>query len=170
MQTNKHQQGAVLIVALVFLLLTAMISGTVMQTSILEVKMAGNEQLHEEAVQRVQAITNAISADANNLVVVGDVGHKICAAGATGCNSTSISLISAVTAVPDGVALSYYAERLAPLFAPMPFRMSEGNAGSANSYSAALFEINAQYDGSSVGLGRSQVAQGIAVRVANSGQ
>jgi hypothetical protein len=48
--------------------------------------------------------------------------------------------------------------------------MSESNAGSASAYSAVLFEINADYDGRSAGLGSSRVAQGIALRVANSGQ
>jgi hypothetical protein len=170
MRSVEHQSGAVLIVALVFLLLTAMISGTVMQTSVLEVKMAGNEQLNEEAFQQVQAITNAISADPNNLVVIGDVGYKICAVGVTGCDAARISLTPTINTAPNGVDLSYSATRKAPLFAPMPFRMSENVAGSASAYSAALFEINAKYDGSGAGLGRSHIAQGIAVRVANSGQ
>lgn len=170
MRTTKREQGAVLIVALVFLLLTAMISATVMQTSLLEVRMAGNEQLREEAFQRVHAVANAITANPHNLVVTGGVGYKICAAGVSGCDSNNISLAGEVTTVPDGVALDYHAERLAPLFAPMPFRMSEGNAGSANIYSSALFEIDAHYDGRSAGLSQSRIAQGIAIRVANSGQ
>lgn len=170
MRPNKHQQGAVLIVALIFLLLTAMISATVMQTSILEVKMAGNEQLQEEAFQRVQAVANAIAADPDNLVVSGDVGYKICPTGASGCNNNSLALSSLVTSVPTGVTLDYHIERLGPLFAPMPFRMSESNAGSANAYSAVLFEVSADYDGRSAGLGSSRIAQGLAMRVANSSQ
>ncbi|MGQ9427297.1 pilus assembly PilX family protein [Gilvimarinus sp. F26214L] len=170
MRTIKREQGAVLIVALVFLLLTAMISATVMQTSVLEVRMAGNEQLREEAFQRVHAVANAITADANNLVVTGDIGYRICATGVGACDSASIALDSAITDVPNGVTLNYHAERLAPLFAPLPFRMSEANAGSASVYSAALFEIDARYEGSAAGLGRSHIAQGIAVRVANNGQ
>lgn len=170
MLTPKHERGAVLIVALIFMLLTAMISGTVMQTSILEVRMAGNEQLHEEAYQQVQAITNAVAADPDSIVVTGDVGYKICPAGTNGCDLNSLTLLDALATTPIGVTLAYHVERLAPLFAPMPFRMSEDNAGSASAYSAALFEIDAQYDGSSAGLGRSHIAQGVAVRVANSGQ
>lgn len=170
MQTHKNQQGAVLVVALVFLLLTATISGTVMQSSVLETKMAGNAQLNEEAFQQVQAIANAIAADSSNLIVSGDVGYKICPSGTSGCDRNSLALISDVTTVPDGVDLSYHVERLGPLFAPMPFRMDEDIAGSASAYSAALFEIKGKYDGSSAGLGKSQIGQGIAVRVANSSQ
>jgi len=166
----QNQQGAVLIVALVFLLLTAMISATVMQTSILEMKMAGNEQMREESFQRVQAIANAIAADTTNLVIAGDVGYKICATGASGCNSTTINLAADVVDVPTGVTLDYYAERQAPLFAPMPFRLGENAAGSATAYQAAIFEIDATYDGTSANLGRARIAQGIAMRVAASSQ
>lgn len=168
--STKRQGGAVLVVALVFLLLTAMISATVMQTSILEVRMAGNEQLREEAFQQVQAIVNAVAADTNNIVVAGEVGYKVCAVGVSGCDIQKISLDSEITTVPSGVDLEYFLERRAPLFASMPFRLSEDAAGSASAYSAALFEVVAEYDGSNAGLGRATVGQGIAVRVANSGQ
>ena len=167
MRQSKKQQGAVLIVALMFLLLTAMISATVMQTSIMETHMANNEQLREEAFQQVQAVANAISADSNNLVIAGDVGYTICSASlSSGCDAYQISLTSAVTTVPTGASLDYTVERLGPLFAPLPFRASEENAGSANAYKAALFEVNADYDGVAAGLGQAKIAQGIAMRVA----
>ena len=171
MNTQHNQQGAVLVVALIFLLLTAMISSTVMQTSVIEVKMAGNEQLREEAFQTGQAVTNAISADTNNLVVAGDVGYKICSSGlSSGCDSYVINLASAITTVPSGVTLDYYAERLGPLFAPLPFRLGENSAGSATAYVGAKFEVNASYDGTGARLGTSDIAQGIVLRVAASSQ
>ena len=166
MKSQFHQQGAVLIVALIFLALTAMISTTVMQTSVLEIKMANNEQLREEAFQQVQAVANAITANPNNLVVAGDIGYTICAIGATGCGSATINLTSNVTSVPTGASLTYNVIRLGPLFAPLPFRVSEANAGSASVYKAALFEVNAAYDGVTAGLGQAQIAQGIAMRIA----
>ena len=162
----RRQQGAILIVALVFLLLTAIITTTIMQTSILETRMANNEQFREEAFQQVQAVTNAIAADSNNLVVTGSVGYKVCAVGVSGCDAATISLPSTVTTVPSGATLNYTAVRLAPLFAPLPFRISEANAGSAAAYKGALFEVNASFDGIAAGLGQAQIAQGIAMRVA----
>jgi uncharacterized BrkB/YihY/UPF0761 family membrane protein len=81
MSTINKQDGAVIIIALLFLLLTAMISTTAMHTSIMEVRMANNGQLKEEAFQQVQAVANAITANPNNLVVVGDIGYTICATG-----------------------------------------------------------------------------------------
>ena len=166
MNSLNNQQGAVLVVALVFLLLTALISTTVMQTSVLEVRMANNDQLREEAFQQVQAVANAITADSNNLVVSGDVGFTICAVGVTGCGAATITLASAITAVPVGATLTYQVERQGPLFAPIPFRVSESNAGSASAYKAALFEVDAQYNGVAAGLGQARIAQGIALRVA----
>jgi len=166
------QQGAILIVALLFLLLTAAISATVMNTSVIESRMANNEQFQEEAFQKVQAIANALVADDSNLVVTGNVGHKICATGVSGdgCNTSIITLPSSVTNVPSGVTLDYYAERQGPLFAPLPFRLGEDQAGSAAVYNAALFEVVASYDGTAQRLGKAEIAQGVAVRVAVSDQ
>lgn len=168
MNTVNKQKGAVLVVALLFLLLTAMISTTAMQTSILEVRMSNNEQLKEEAFQQVQAVANAITANPTNLVVTGDVGYTICAVGVSGgsCDVSAINLPATITTVPAGAALNYSVERLGPLFAPLPFRVSENNAGSANAYKAALFEVDANYDGIAAGLGQATIAQGIAMRVA----
>lgn len=170
MRTHNKQKGTVMVVGLIFLLLTATISTTVMKTSILEVKMAGNEQLREEAFQQTQAITNAISANSNNLVVAGDIGYKICATGASGCDAAVISLNSVVTTVPAGASVDYHATRLGPLFAPLPFRLSEGAAGSATAYVGAKFEVYASYDGAGAGLGNSDIAQGIIMRVAAAAQ
>jgi hypothetical protein len=84
----------------------------------------------------------------------------------SGCDASTINLSSSVTSVPSGANLSFTVERLGPLFAPLPFRVSEANAGSANAYKAALFEVNATYDGVAAGLGQARIAQGIAMRVA----
>lgn len=170
MYTGKQQQGAVIVVAMVFLLMTSFIATTVMKTSVLEVRMAGNAQLREESFQQVQAVANAISANTNNLVIAGDVGYMICETGGNGCDAHVIALNAAVTNVPVGVDLDFYAERLAPLFAPMPFRAGEDNADSATAYAAAKFEVNALFDGVAAGLGKSHIAQGIAMRVAVNGQ
>jgi Tfp pilus assembly protein PilX len=60
------QQGTVLFVALVFLVLTSMIAVTTMDAGILSRKMASNNQFKEEAMQLVEGIVNEVS----SLVVV----------------------------------------------------------------------------------------------------
>lgn len=169
LKTQSSQQGTVIVIALIFLLLTGLISVTSMKTSIFETKMASNEQLKEEAFQTTQGVINAITSDIDNFVIAGDVGYKICKAGAAGCDSTAIALASS-TATLTANHVEYSITRKAPLFAPIPFRASEENASSAKSYSAALFEVNAEYDGSQDRLGQAAIAQGVAIKVANAGQ
>ena len=64
-QVNRYSKtknrGAVLFLAMIFLLLLAIISGTVIRTSILEFQMAGNDQFREEAFQRAEAIAANLS-------------------------------------------------------------------------------------------------------------
>lgn len=163
------QQGAVLVIALIFLLLTGLISVSSMKTSIFETKMASNEQLKEEAFQTTQGVINAMTSDINNFVIAGDVGYKICKAGVSGCDSTTITLNASTTTLTAN-NVEYHITRKAPLFAPIPFRASEENASSAKAYSAALFEVNAEYDGSQDRLGQAAIAQGVAIKVANAGQ
>jgi len=53
---RRRNRGAVLLLAMVFMLMLAVIAGSVMQTGVLEFHMAGNDQFQEEAFQRAQAI------------------------------------------------------------------------------------------------------------------
>ena len=64
----------------------------------------------------------------------------------------------------------FHVVRKSPLFAPIPFRQSEDEVSSAAAYKAALFEINAEYDGRSNNLGQSSIAQGVAIKVSIAGQ
>lgn len=172
-QFRQHQQGAVLVVAIIFLMLTALISTTVLKTSILEIKMVGNAQFKEEAFQKSEGVIHAITSNYTaNLPISGGIGYKVCATGSTdnSCNAKTISLTSSVTDVASGVNLAYTAERIGPLLAPLPFRESADRASGAGSFNVARFEIDVEYDGRSAKLGHHRVTQGIAVKLAASSQ
>jgi hypothetical protein len=149
-----------------------------MHTSIFEAKMATNEQLKEEAFQITQGVVNALTTDIDYFVVAGDVGYRICAISKSGCNANTIDIDwwdtftdDRLTSAEKGaIALNYDITRKAPLFAPIPFRSHEDAVSSAKAYSAALFEINAEFDGTALRLGHSAIAQGVAIKVANAGQ
>lgn len=160
--TIAPQRGAILIVAMLFLLLLALVAATVMQNSMFEVQMAGNDQFREEAFQRVEAITTAIAVDIDNFPVVGDVGYTICKAGVSaGCDISTIALTSAITAAPTGVQINYSVTRLAPLYTERPWvRRSEGDVCGA-SCKYAYFETIATYDGGDLRLGNAAVARGV---------
>ncbi len=160
--TRATHRGAILLVAMLFLLLLALVAGTVMQNSMFEVQMAGNDQFREEAFQRVEAMTTAIAVDFDNFPVVGDVGYTICKIGVSaGCDVSTIALTSAITDVPTGVQLNYSVKRLAPLYTERAWvRRSESDVCGA-SCKYAHFEAIATYDGGDLRLGNAAVARGV---------
>jgi len=169
----SHSRGAILLVSMVFLLLMALVAGTVMQTSMLEFKMAGNDQFREEAFQKAQAVSSSISEDVDNFPVVGDVGYTNCVTGDADpdCDIFSLTIDSAIASVPTGVALTAQVTREGPLILEsFPVRLSESQTSSSPSYDAAIFEVVVEYSGSDVGLGNAEVAQGLAVRIVSSVQ
>lgn len=178
MTSRNKQAGAVLIVALLFLLLTAAISTTVMQTSVLEVRMAGNEQFNAEAFQKAQAIANAVAVDADNLVVTGDIGYRLCGTSAVDgdgnpladCDVSSIALNSSVVNAPTGVNINYYAERIGPLIGSQNTRPGEEEAWGEGSFSVAYFKVVGSYDGVASKLGTAEIEQGVAVRIPEGSQ
>ncbi|MEH6518577.1 MAG: hypothetical protein V7742_18010 [Halioglobus sp.] len=160
-----RQSGAILLIAMIFLLLLAIIAGTVSQTSILEFLMAGNAQFREEAFQQSQALVDEITADINNFPVIGDVGYKVCKIGDSGCNAYTLDPESATSNAEFSVV------RRGPLILEsLPFRQGESSASSSPNFDAAIFEVNVAVDGSAQRLGSAQIVQGVAVRIASSGQ
>jgi len=171
--TGHKQTGAVLILAMLFMLLLAMVAGTVMQTGVQEFQMAGNNQFREEAFQRAQAIAEELSENLDNFPVTGGVGYTICTATDTDtdCNGTNVLTVPGSATAPAGVVLNYQVERQAPLFVEsLPFRQSESEVSSSPAFDAAIFEVAVNINGAPVRLGNAGVVQGVAIRVASSAQ
>lgn len=178
-QVKTTQRGAVLLLAMIFLLLLAIISGTVIQTSILEFQMAGNDQFREEAFQKAQAVASSLAEDPNNFPVSGGVGYRVCQTGYDDsddaaedkCNLKNITLKTSVAAVPAGVSLTYDVRREGPLFLEnLPFRQSQDDVSSSKAFDAAIFEVNVNVDGSAARLGNAGISQGVARLVTSSTQ
>ena len=163
---RENQQGAALIVALLFLLLITLVATTGAENSTLQLQMAGNEQSRVEALQQNMAVLDAIIDDPDNTPVVGGVGFKICDVAATdaSCDLTEIDLDTTVTTVPTGVDIDYFVTRVGPLEVDAP-SMSEELASSASAYKFARQEITTAIDGTDARLGNSTVVQGMQVRI-----
>ena len=160
-------RGAVLLLALVFMLMLSMIAATVMQSAIMQLHMAGNDQFLEEALYRAQGIATELSLEPDNFALVGAVGDTNCPQGQslTGCNTQQLQVPGSALALA-GFALDYRVIRQDPLlWKGFPIRESEDLVSSSNSFDAALFEIDVQVNGSELGLGSAHIVQGIAVRV-----
>ena len=170
--TRFKNKGVVLLLAMVFLLLLAILSATAMQTGILEFRMVGNEQFQEEAFQAAQAIVSAISSNGDNFPEASEVGATICKVGdsSPACHETVyITLDSGLETVPPGVEVAYRVERVGPLYLPeLPVRLAQTSVSSSLAYNAAVFETQVRIDGTGVNLGVAELAQGVALLVANS--
>lgn len=157
---HQRQQGMVLIVSLLLLLVMAMLAMTVSQTNVLQLQMSGNDQAKTESLQHGLAITDAIIADKGNTAVVGDVGFRLCDADlSTGCDDYVIAVEPAVLD-PNNATINYYVERVGPELTSAPF-LDEESASSASAFSVARQEIVVSYDRSSSGLGKVEVVQGL---------
>jgi len=172
---SSKQRGAILILSLIFMLLTAMIVGTLLTTSSMEMKMATNEQFRLEAAQRSEAIIDALYDavdDGEEDGFLKERGERLCLlsdadancvctvnAAATGCDDGGVlpNLDLALTTVTSNELLDYYIEYMSnnvPAYAVL----SEDTIGSG---SFGLYEIHVEYDASESGQGKSQVVQGI---------
>jgi hypothetical protein len=162
--------GAVLLLAMVFMLMLAVIAGAVMQAGVMEFHMAGNDQFQEEAFQRAQAVASELSREPDNFSLAGGVGHTLCspADNDPGCDGNSLGVpVSAV--VPESVELTYRVIRQGPrLLQSFPIREAQGVASGSGISDAAIFEVSVHLDGSGRRLGSARVVQGIAVRLAAS--
>ncbi len=163
---SYKQDGAVMIISLVFLLLISLVATTAAETNTLQLQMAGNNQLRADAQQRVMAILDAILDNSDNTPVIGTVGYKICDEGSTdvSCNQTLISLDSAVTSVPSGASNDYFVTRVGPLETGAPV-MDESMVSSASAFNVARYEITASFSGDAVRLGNSTIVQGITIKI-----
>ncbi len=163
--TASH--GAVLLLALVYLLMLAIIVTLVLQAAVLQLRMAGNDQFLEEAFHQVQAIVTELSLNPDNFTLEGGIGYTNCPAGMRGfqCDGRELQVPASAVTTP-GVELDYRITRQEPLlWKGFSLRESQDSASSSNHFDAAIYEIEARIDGSEKHLGSAHIVQGIAVRV-----
>lgn len=155
------QNGAALIIALVFLVAITLLGLTSIRSSTMELRMAVNEETRITALEQAQAMIDLVGSDDDNLPVTGVSGGT-----SVGCYKTdgytppssitcSTSTLTLDTTEFDG---SVYAEvvRLEPVVAPMP----RGLGMSGDKFESALFGIVGGYDRSDEGLGAAEIEQG----------
>jgi hypothetical protein len=163
----QPNRGAVLLLALIFILMLAVIAVTVLQTAVLQLRMAGNDQFLEENLHMAQAIATELSLNPENFSLDGEVGHTNCPAGGQGLNCDRRELQEPRLAQASaGLEIDYRVTRQDPLlWKSFPIREPQGKVSSSTSFGAAIFEINVRIDGGKNPLGNAHIVQGIAVRV-----
>ena len=167
-----RSKGAVLLLAMVFMLLLAVLAGTSIQASIVQLRMAGNELFHEEAFQGAMAVVDSIGSELDNFSVEGVVGRTLCrsADSAKYCDSKQVAKIDPrVEDFAEGMELVFGVERMAPLLLhSLPIRQAQQSVSSSLAYDAAIFEIHAKVDGRGRGLGAAEAVRGVTLLVPSS--
>lgn len=159
---RKKQGGAILVVALMFLVAITLYTISSMRSSNISLFMAQNEESKVAAAQAAQALADAIVASPASTPVVGDTGYTACTAGETGCNRNDLPVTDPVLA--GEVANNYLqarVERTGATFRPPPRAVST----SLDKFSSASFRVTTTFDRVDDGLGREQISEGVLVLV-----
>jgi Tfp pilus assembly protein PilX len=159
---QQKQGGAILVVALMFLVAITLFTISSMRSSNIGLFMAQNEESRIAAEQAAQALADAIVASPASTPVVGSPGYTACTAGETGCNRNDLPVTDPVLA--SAIASDYIqarVERTGTLFRPPP-RVVET---SIDKFTSASFRVVTTYDRIDEGLGHEQVTEGILVLV-----
>jgi Flp pilus assembly protein TadG len=156
-KTRSKQRGAVMMVTLVFLVVLGIMALTSMQSSKLELRMAGNEAVRATAHQISQALIDAIIATPAMTPVIGNIGFTLCTPGQPGCNLPSL-FMPGVLAVDVANGDLMATAQLVEIGPPPP-----GTGYSADDFVGNYFTVQSTYDRSDEGLGRAAITQGIII-------
>ena len=162
---KKSQGGAILVVALMFLVAITLYTISSMRSSNISLFMAQNEESKVAAAQAAQALADAIVASPASTPVVGGTGYSACTAGEkTDCIRNDLPVTDPVLA--SEVANNYLqarVERTGAAFRPPPRAVST----SLDKFSSASFRVTTTFDRVEDGLGREQISEGVLVLVPN---
>ena len=162
MTARNRQQGAILVVALMFLIAITLLTLSSMRATNIGLYMAQNEESRIAAEQAAQALADAIVANPSATPVYGMQGFTACTAGQTGCDRYDLPVGDPVLeAAIASDHISARVERVGPIFRPPP-RVVES---SIDKFTSAGFRVTTTYDRMDEGLGRQQVSQGVLVLV-----
>jgi len=160
--SRRRQSGAILIVALVFLVAITLLTTSAMRSSNIGLFLAQNEESRVAADQAAQALADAIVANPASTPVVGTSGFTFCTAGVNNCDRTDLPVENPVlaTAIANN-HMSAKVERTGTVFRPPP-RVTES---SIDKFTSASFTVTTTFDRVEDGLGYQQVTEGVLVLV-----
>ncbi|MDX1509233.1 MAG: PilX N-terminal domain-containing pilus assembly protein [Woeseiaceae bacterium] len=158
----RRERGAILVVALVFLVAITLLTLSSMRSSNINLRMAQNEESRVAAVQAAQALTDAIIANPQSTPVVGSSGYTACTAAEANCNRNDLNVPD--YSLQNDVAMNYLSarvERTGATYRPPP-RVVES---SIDKFTTASFNVTTTFDRARDGLGRQQITEGVIVLV-----
>jgi len=159
---DNRQGGAILIVALMFLVAITLYTISSMRSSNIGLFLAQNEESRIAAEQAAQALADAIVATPASTPVVGQSGYSACTPNESGCNRNDLPVTNPILA-NEVAANNMHArvERTGSPFRPPPRAVET----SIDKFTSATFRVTTVYDRVDEGLGRQQVTEGVLVLV-----
>ena len=161
-RSKNRQQGAILIIALMFLVAITLFTLSSMRSSNIGLFLAQNEESRIAAEQAAQALADAIVATPASTPVVGQTGFTACTAGESGCNHNDLPVTNVILA--NEIAADHMqarVERTGAEFRPPPRAVET----SIDKFTSASFRVTTTFDRVDEGLGRKQVTEGVLVLV-----
>ena len=162
MNSRQKQQGAILVIALMFLVAITLLTLSSMRSSNIGLHMAQNEESRTTAVQAAQALADVIVANPASTPVIGKSGYTACTAGQQGCDRDNLPITDATLA---GEVSTYHlaarVERTGGEFQPPPRAVES----SIDKFSTASFRVITTFDRVDEGLGRQQITEGVLVLI-----
>ena len=164
--TIGRQQGAALVTALIFLIIITAIALSAMRGSTQELRMALNAEFKASALQRAQAVSDAVVSNPTNTPVVGQIGRRVCVGdvpqGEPSCVDTATLTLPANLELDLG--LSGQDRRFAAVerVAPEASLCPRGTDFSSQ-VNCATFRIHANFDGTAERRGRADLYEGVLV-------
>lgn len=159
---RQQQQGAILVIALMFLVAITLFTVSSMRSSNLGLHMAQNEESRIAAIQSAQALADVIVANPAATPVTGTTGFTACTPGQQKCDRNDLPISDPeLTSEVTAYNLSAKVERVGSEFQPPP-RVVES---SIDKFTSASFRVTTTYDRVDEGLGRQQITEGVLVLV-----
>ena len=160
--SRNKQQGAILVIALMFLVAITLFTVSSMRSSNIGLHMAQNEESRIAAIQAAQALADVIVANPSATPVVGKTGYTACTDGQQNCDRTNLPVTDPQLA--SDVAQYHLAarvERIGSVFQPPPRAVES----SIDKFTSASFRVTTTFDRADEGLGRQQITEGVLVLV-----
>lgn len=159
---KQKQQGAILVIALMFLVAITLFTISSMRSSNIGLHMAQNEESRLAAIQAAQALADVIVANPASTPVFGKSGFTACTAGQQGCDRDNLPISDPTIA---GEVATYHlsarVERTGGEFQPPPRAVES----SIDKFTSASFRVITTFDRIDDGLGRQQITEGVLVLV-----
>jgi hypothetical protein len=160
--SKQKQSGAILVIALMFLVAITLLTISSMRSSNIGLHMAQNEESRIAAIQAAQALADVIVANPAATPVIGKSGYTACTAGQQGCDRNDLPIDDATL---SGEVATYHlsarVERVGTVFRPPPRAVES----SIDKFTSASFRVTTTFDRVDEGLGRQQITEGVLVLV-----